>query len=1365
MKDPYVHLTMHCPLECPTFIQLTPLQNFLSQSEMNRCNVANRLISFLTPSSPAEPNPKSLFNLTVPKEPVLFPVTNLPPSTLRIIESSSFTLPSSVSPLPGGLDADPLLTALLERSNIEQSYLGTSFLPPAGSDPGTIATLTQQRTVVRMTPYDALLCSLFEYASRQGRVRLAPSIEWDAMRPLPSADARHAMFPLGYRSISYLRDLRPWLEALFWTNDVHCSTTLPFGKKLSDRLYLSALISYWCYQVHPYCVPLPTSAALDAAQSPVQTAPVPSAPRVHSRGPGLGRNRRAPMNTPQLPSTTFDRKTDWLGTLNALSHWRRNVAVDIASSIQRGLQTVSGTLSTSHGASREETQVNSWPAYSLPSGDLLEGLYMLTTMQLVDFNFHNVVAGATPPPMGGPSLLHLADAFIRSRYPLQHVSSSVLFLSDLLGSHRTQSNFRSGNRSFAAGAGVSSTAAAGVDVAHLHQSIGPGSTVLQEAWYQLSAPLFHFIRNHLTLCPLDGTSASNFASIVDVWLVAIAPWRARDRYKRPFTASETYRDTMRSPRFRQFNFSEAGSLALEEEIRSIRSARIHSQRMNAAEHMVVDTPLANTIAQRVRSRTDYLRTLFSATDYEGKQLAADCTFPWKDWIPWIRLHAPWYFHLLGIFLSRMKTAFFADHISAQKTLVAFPVLLETLERVLDVFEPSLVRELTKIEEIAHLIFQSPTVEAPNETFASAAALRNPSVLQTPRAADTSNLLSLSFSSTTVNRLFTPHTTLPTRTKPAVSAPATSLSPDSATGVLQILAGLEALRLPTNCPPAALFPSLRTLHSQCQAVAGAVEASAKDPRVPRPPAIRTPGHCTILWKAGEPYTEHLGQKQLFQDACLEASVFVLYLPLLAIRCIAHWRDGFVLLVRVAMAFLLPLFALLNAIPSSKEQTLADSTCDVIAAFLSKCGLVDHPTIPPAAFVQSLAPIGKMLKFLKTLGLQDAPRKPSAIATTPSNPNVPSAAPSTTPHTAQSGRYPPFRAPSWLATLVSWFVNAIWFVRNLFVSVEQSIHTPRNLASNALPPSLGGVLGTADRMQVVIDRLRLSFVPAFESALSSLESPASTPTAPSTGVGANPSAQELPPSPTNVYTPELIRAVEQLPLPVHWSVSLPEPSTLATLQSRFYNKLDALFLGIFSGKNKRYPLFGPRVITQTSLLPEDYASHAQLSTRAGSSLQSMETSEYTMAPAATPAHSLHRTPDRPTSPAVARTASATEDAGNRLLTAHDRAMLLSGIKRIDPLHVVPLRSQAEEPAPGMWEIQFMVTLSRYLSQLYFVATAKLLGRTITQGDLHVFGNPIRRISDVRLLLWVILSMITWYYTTFFTSLGIFVVTLGSLLYLAQ
>jgi hypothetical protein len=799
----------------------------------------------------------------------------LPPSTRRLLAAAEWTDPTVVY-FDGGLTADALLPVL--RARHREAYRQPLLLPP-GSSQAAVAAATADHTSVRVAPRDALMCHLMNWLTSKTRRRdvtkLGSQMHFGAL----------PFRPLAYTTVSPRGSLvcdRPFLVWLWETIDActpsvkgvmgkdtggsSASGSIALASDLADslfpppgvpdaELFLAAACAYWLGENHPYAVePLPGQAAVPAA--PAQQA-------------GNGRARAVPASSAGAAAevrTTIGPKSE----KKAPPQWRSlgsgdtGSAAGSASAWAASLASVFGSpapvaaypLALADPLSTAST-------YSPTSIDVVEAVMLLWTLQLTDVSVVGVMSGRElssareQPAGGGPSLLRLAgEAANRS-----HGVSLEGGAGDVANVVRQLSSSDAGRKLLVdtggrVGAGV-------VPIPAGLRDIVTGPTRMPEVLGRLYAPMFHWLRVHLSRAEVKG-DALEFGAVVDAWLTVLTPWRARPRYK---GANADLRG-LRAARF--FDYAASAERALRVRAEEKRRAG----RPGRGELTVVDASMGE-LAREARSSAAYTAVLAATGDFSGGRLAASTALAslppdhttLESWAPYVRLFAPFYTHLLAVFLRRMRTADFtqdawlrvvpppavAADIAAGgsgPTPPRGPLLLELLERVLDVYEPGVIAILREAEAEANGLFPREPIRGRSGSDAFA-----------------------------TNALTGSH------------GGGKAHPPARMAARVQLLAGVQMLSLPPEVLPSAVLPTLPSLTEKADLVARRLQAALDGPSLGPSPITGADG-------AGSSTLHFVRMPEVAvpEGACVNG-----------VRNLAYW-DGVVAGVCEAAAFLFSPFAL-------------------------------------------------------------------------------------------------------------------------------------------------------------------------------------------------------------------------------------------------------------------------------------------------------------------------------------------------------------------------------------------------------------------------------------------------------------------------
>jgi hypothetical protein len=182
------------------------------------------------------------------------------------------------------------------------------------------------------------------------------------------------------------------------------------------------------------------------------------------------------------------------------------------------------------------------------------------------------------------------------------------------------------------------------------QPIQQSNHSLSPIWSTLSGSLFSFFKVHFSSCPLN-----QLGLVVDLLILVLTPWRNRLRMKDSLI---------------QDSFTPSLFPYLQEGIKAVKN----------------DSNIdIHELSRILRSSPLYEQAIKKNFDIESNLLAS-ITF--SEWKAWISLHYCFYTYLPKLFLSRLKSVDFSS-------VSSFSVM-ESLERLLDVYEPALVESIESI---------------------------------------------------------------------------------------------------------------------------------------------------------------------------------------------------------------------------------------------------------------------------------------------------------------------------------------------------------------------------------------------------------------------------------------------------------------------------------------------------------------------------------------------------------------------------------------------------------------------------------------------------------------------------------------------
>lgn len=773
----------------------------------------------------------------------------LPLQTQRLLDASGYCMPGSFHlpgfiPVPGsGICCDPLLLTLRDRylSNFQRR-----LLPAAGADAATIATETKGMTGMNLTPQDIILLHFLNYRVSIRRRRDPPLQDISQPNNPPPRDREFMMSPLAYSTIDNLCRTKPYNNALYDHISDLLPTHVPFSTVPDSSLFISAVISYWLLQNPPYQRPLPGQSAATSISIPSSAAAAAAAAASSNgslSGPGWNPVGHFGPAGPDRSSFSVD-----------YSSTSSSVGLSTLTS-SAGLSNRSGFVggAVAAVASAEEPSAQPPSAYFPPSIELLEATNLLLQLQMCDNDFPMIINGTNVPKSGGPRILQLAldalhgwdAASYGAAAPTGAVNPATA--AEVLQACRGLRSLEGGRRKVP-------------DPTKLHAEL-PGIVEYPQAWAELHAPLFHFLRNHIARAPFAaGTDVVTFICLIDTWCNVLAPWRARCSLKDCPPSADSRR------RYRHYAYSAVAAEQLKQKVAAIRSRPgfeadgPHPHRAGSAAASAAaagpSSPAAAGSAvlgggrRRMRMVTlsdrdtdpalrfsledaaagarkqDYYESCMHATQDWASALmpaASECwnverviasrnaaaanTFAaghhdkFESWIPWIRLHYLFYVHLLQLLLGRLGQGTFTTDP---------PVLLEALERVLDIFEPRVVAVLKDCEsQWRDALF---TGSSGATSFGQVSGIGG-------AAADKGVLAAR----------------------------------------LQLLAHRTLLKLPPDVQPSALAPSMAELAVDAREVIARLQASIASSSLPKPSPIPLPEATRIILhdKQGRPQVfEHL-----------------------------------------------------------------------------------------------------------------------------------------------------------------------------------------------------------------------------------------------------------------------------------------------------------------------------------------------------------------------------------------------------------------------------------------------------------------------------------------------------------------------------
>lgn len=690
--------------------QKSQVVNWLKRfSDLDRVKLANSLIIMFRPFDPHEEDKDRLkFSLLFFDDihdkmstSLFIRQALLPLSTQRILSSNGFAMPSEASlRLPGGLFADMVLQVLSDRFRDKQKrQLQTGkeplpFLPQSGSSSYASIQESSGRRGLHVDSRALFLMLFFNYqvSSTRWKEDLRRRLFEEKSKMIP--EFGFAEYPLLYQDLDHVFEFRPYQTMLFEMLGVHLPTHLPWDPPdhkpphPESKLFLALLISSWLMRNPPY-----------------QKKMVPSHVVHHVGGLSSIRQTVVRTSTAQSPSSRpqsrlFDEPgvfgPDSIGSTNLLPDKNLFSVVDKTMSPSRGLQPQNIILAPDPYTPSPNT-------YLPPTLDLLISVSVAITLQLCDKEFPEEIAcieSKEVPKLrsGGRPVLDIAG--LSASGLAKRATEKDFFLNQEIDK-QLQKNSR---------------------VRGAYPRSFPGTVAIPAIWEQLHAPLFHFFRNHLL--QLDVLSDPVlFATLADTWCMVLTPWRARPRWK-----IKTRNLLEPNSRTRYFSYNEEVSRQLEESVKEKRrllstKTRSSLDRLDTVYLKEEDVEVAK---KNARSSLLYAAKLKSTRDFEGgvyenmfKETLSESekltqkAYTLDDWRPWIRLHFLFYVHLLPIFLRQLSLTTFSS---------TPPILLSSLERVLDIFEPQLVDELRRCEDDWRLLFsqqvsQSALIDSDRETTA------------------------------------------------------------------------------------------------------------------------------------------------------------------------------------------------------------------------------------------------------------------------------------------------------------------------------------------------------------------------------------------------------------------------------------------------------------------------------------------------------------------------------------------------------------------------------------------------------------------------------------------------------------------------
>jgi len=671
-------------------------------SDLDRVRLANTLIAMLKPFDPQEEDKDRLRHSLLFFDDIHDKISSslfarfaiLPLSTQRLLQSSGFIMPTdSLLRLPGGLLTDMVLIELADRfkdkqrRQIQSGKEPISFLPQSGSAMSTSSTTTTTSTLENsgrrglFVDSRALFLILFfnyQVSSTRWKEDLRRKLIEEKSKLIP--EFGFINYPLLYQDLDHVFEFRPYQTILFELLGVHLPTHLlwdpPDHKPPhpESKLFLALFISSWLLQNPPY-----------------QTKISPSHIVQHMGGLTLIRQSVARNSVSQSPSSRpYSRLFDDPGvfgpdSIAPSSTTEKNFfsIIDKATPATRSSQP--------QNISAPDPLTPSPNSYLAPSLDLLISVSVTITLQLCDKEFPDEIVCSEMKEIpklrsGGKTILELAGLAaggISKRIIEEDQFLNQDIAKQLLKNSRIKGQY---SRPF------------------------PGIVAVPTIWEQIHSPLFHFFRNHLH--QLDVLSDPVlFSTLVDTWCMVLTPWRARPRWKIK-SRSKLEPDI----RCRYFSYNEEVSRQLKEFANEKRRQNTTAGNVRSSLERLETISLLDedfqTAKKNVKSSPLYTAKLKSTRDFEGgvyeamfKETLSESekltqkAYTLNDWRPWIRLHFLYYVHLLPIFLRQVSLADFSS---------SPPILLATLERVLDIFEPQLVDELRYCEEDWRNIFSSNT---------------------------------------------------------------------------------------------------------------------------------------------------------------------------------------------------------------------------------------------------------------------------------------------------------------------------------------------------------------------------------------------------------------------------------------------------------------------------------------------------------------------------------------------------------------------------------------------------------------------------------------------------------------------------------
>lgn len=673
--------------------QKSQVVNWLKRfSDLDRVKLANSLIILFRPFDPHEEDKDRLkFSLLFYDDihdkmstSLFCRLALLPLSTQRILSSNGFAMPPEASlRLPGGLFADMLLQVLSDRFKEKQKRQPQTAKEPLfflsqGGGPSSYSAI-QETSGRRGLPVDsrALFLILFfnyQVSSTRWKEDLRRKLFEEKSKLIP--EFGYAEYPLLYQDLDHVFEYRPYQTMLFEMLGVHLPTHLPWDPPdhkpphPESKLFLALLISSWLMRNPPY-----------------QKKMAPSHVVHHVGGLSSIRQTVTRSSAVQSPSSRpFSRLFDEPGvfgpdsvvTTNALPDKNFFSIADKMASPSRGLQPQSIILAP-------DPYIPSPNTYLPPTLDLLTSVSVTITLQLCDKEFPEEIACIETKEIpklrsGGRSVLDIAG--LSAGGLAKRATEKDFFLNPEIDK-QLQKNSR---------------------IRGAFARPFPGTVAIPAIWEQLHSPLFHFFRNHLL--QLDVLSDPLlFATLADTWCMVLTPWRARPRWK-----IKTRNLLEPNSRTRYFSYNEEVSRQLEASIKEKRSPDSSKARssLERLETVYLNDEDFENAKKKVRSSNLYTAKLKSTRDFEGgvyesmfKETLSESekltqqAYTFDDWRPWIRLHFLFYVHLMPIFLRQLSQVTFSS---------TPPILLSSLERVLDIFEPQLVDELRRCEDDWRLLF-------------------------------------------------------------------------------------------------------------------------------------------------------------------------------------------------------------------------------------------------------------------------------------------------------------------------------------------------------------------------------------------------------------------------------------------------------------------------------------------------------------------------------------------------------------------------------------------------------------------------------------------------------------------------------------